>query len=130
MKKFVIALSLATIPFASTPSHAVVALSGPAAHITGFATPVVVVPSGGPLTEVNLDPIFPHDFVASDATRPNITGSWCVGYPEGTCPLFWSPLIGVGESAPVQGLEGLPIGKRYNFTCTLHTGMRGILVIA
>jgi azurin len=44
-------------------------------------------------------------------------------------PLFQSKLIGLGETATVDGVEKLQSGKSYGFFCTVHPGMRGTLIV-
>jgi plastocyanin len=75
----------------------------------------VVVFSGGKLSFTNLD-FVQHD-VTSDDNGPNGR------------PLFRSKLIGLGEAAPVDGVEKLPSGKSYGFFCSVHPGMRGTLIV-
>jgi plastocyanin len=70
---------------------------------------------GGPLSFVNLDVVL-HD-VTSDQKGP-----------DGT-PLFRSKLIGLGESAPIEGLDKVEPGKQYGFFCSVHPGMRGTLAV-
>jgi plastocyanin len=70
---------------------------------------------GGPLSFVNLDTV-QHDVVSVDKA------------PDGA-PLFRSKLIGLGESAPVQGLERVKAGQSYEFFCSVHPGMRGTLYV-
>lgn len=110
------------------PVPAVVAAAVPGSWIAGYATPVVVAPSGGPLTLVNGD-LEPHDFLALNATRPAGSAPWCA-FLVGPCPLFWSEIIGLGATTTVQGLEGLPTGSTYDFYCSVHPWMLGTLVIA
>lgn len=57
-----------------------------------------------------------HDVVAEDAG------------PDGM-PLFRTPLIGTGQSAPVEGLDRVESGRSYGFFCSLHTNMRGTLTV-
>jgi polyvinyl alcohol dehydrogenase (cytochrome) len=90
-------------------------LAGPAAANTGYATPVASTRKGGPLSFVNLDVVL-HD-VTSDQKGP-----------DGT-PLFRSKLIGLGESAPIEGLDKVEPGKQYGFFCSVHPGMRGTLAV-
>jgi plastocyanin len=71
----------------------------------------MIMPKGGPLSYTNLDAV-QHDVVASD------------NGPDGQ-PLFRTPLIGLGGSAPVTGVEKLEGGKSYGFFCSLHPNMRG-----
>ena len=70
---------------------------------------------GGPLSFVNLDPV-QHD-VVSEAKGP-----------DGR-PLFASKLTGLGEVAPVNGLDKVSSGQTYPFFCSIHPGMRGNLVV-
>jgi hypothetical protein len=44
-------------------------------------------------------------------------------------PLFNTPLIGLGQTARVRGLENVVSGQTYGFFCTLHPGMRGQLAV-
>jgi plastocyanin len=71
--------------------------------------------AGGPLSYVNLD-VVQHDVVAADKG------------PDGN-PLFRSKLIGLGESAPVEGLDKVKAGQSYAFFCSVHPGMRGTLIV-
>jgi polyvinyl alcohol dehydrogenase (cytochrome) len=89
-------------------------VAGPGAASTGYATPAVIAFSGGKLDFTNLD-VVQHD-VTSD--QHGTDGR----------PLFQSKLIGLGEAAPVAGVEKLPPGS-YGFFCTVHPGMRGTLVV-
>ena len=56
------------------------------------------------------------------------TASWCSSFPAGQCPLFYAPLIGLGQNATVLGVSTLNAGK-YTFYCQPHPGMHGILVV-
>ncbi len=96
-----------------SPGPAVVA--GPGAFYSTYATPVMVSPVGGPLSFVNND-LPQHDVVAVDRG------------PDGL-PLFRSALIGLGEIAPVEGLDRVEHGRTYAFFCSIHPGMRGTLVV-
>ena len=90
-------------------------LSGPGAASTGYATPVMFAQKGGALSLVNLDAV-QHDVVAEDKG------------PDGA-PLFKTKLIGLGETAPVEGMDRVEPGKSYGFFCSLHPSMRGTLSI-
>jgi hypothetical protein len=83
-------------------------LSGPGAASTGYATPAVLMPKGGTLSYANID-VVQHDVVADDGS-------------------FRSKLIGLAETAPVEGVEKLAVGS-YGFFCSVHPGMRGTLVV-
>jgi plastocyanin len=89
-------------------------VAGPGAQYTTYATPVMVVPVGGPLSFVNND-LPEHDVTAVDRG------------PDGL-PLFHSKLIGIGEVAPVEGLNRLQAGHTYAFYCSIHPGMQGTLI--
>ena len=89
-------------------------VSGPGAASTGYATPLVLSQAGQKVTYVNLDNV-QHDV---NSTKKG---------PDGR-PVFHSKLIGLAESAPVQGAEKVPAGT-YEFYCSVHPGMRGNLVV-
>ena len=90
-------------------------VAAPGSAQTTYATPVMLTQVGGPLSFVNLDAV-QHDVVAEE-TLPNGR------------PLFSTPLISLGESAPVDGLENVKAGTTYGFYCSIHRGMRGSLVV-
>ena len=109
-----------------------VVASGPAAQFSPlFTQPVVVVTSMDTLTYYNID-ITSHDFRAYDAERGKslegpVTDECIAAGLKGTCPLFWTPTIGLGDS-PVFGLENTPPGV-YDYWCSVHpTTMKGVLV--
>jgi plastocyanin len=89
-------------------------VAGPGAASTGYATPAMIGFAGGTLSFTNLD-VVQHDVTATDKG------------PDGR-PLFQSKLIGLGESAPVNGVEKLKAGS-YSFYCSIHPGMKGTLAI-
>ena len=90
-------------------------LAGPGAASTGYATPVMVASKGGPLSFVNLDAV-QHDVVSVDRG------------PDGR-PLFRTPLIGLGETVPVEGMDRVQSGSQYAFFCSIHPGMQGTLSV-
>jgi polyvinyl alcohol dehydrogenase (cytochrome) len=90
-------------------------VAGPGAASTGYATPAATTTKGGSLSFVNLDTV-QHNVVSK------------VKGPDGL-PLFRTPLIGLGESAPVKGLDRVKSGTTYDFFCTVHPGMRGQLIV-
>jgi polyvinyl alcohol dehydrogenase (cytochrome) len=91
-------------------------VAGPGAQYTTYATPVMVTRVGGPMSFVNND-LPQHDVTAVDRGADGL-------------PLFHSKLIGIGEVAPVEGLNGLQPGRAYGFYCSIHPGMQGTLVVA
>lgn len=91
--------------------------TGPGAQFLGsaaYAPPVVPLPQGVGLTYTNAD-VARHNVCARDAG------------PDGE-PLFCSPLIGVGQSVAVDGVEALEPAD-YAFYCTLHPNMTGTLSV-
>jgi polyvinyl alcohol dehydrogenase (cytochrome) len=91
-------------------------VAGPGAYLTTYATPVMVAEVGGTLSFMSNDlPL--HDVVSVDKAA------------DGTA-LFSSPLVGLGQSAAVSGMNRVEAGKTYAFFCSIHPGMRGTLVVA
>jgi outer membrane protein assembly factor BamB len=90
-------------------------VSGPGAASTGYATPAMISFAGSKVSYTNLDNVL-HDVTATDKS------------PDGR-PLFQSKLIGLGESAAVDGTEKLESGKSYGFYCSIHPGMKGTLAV-
>ena len=84
---------------------------GPGAASTSYATPVATTSVGGPLDFVNLD-LAKHDVKS-------------VEHGADGRPLFSTPLIDLGETAPIEGLDRVSSGRSYEFFCTIHPGMRG-----
>lgn len=92
----------------------------------GYASVVVVADVAGTLTLTNAD-LTAHD-VVSKALGPD-DNPWCGRYVgHHVCPLFASPLVGVGEQAQVEGIDQLKPGTTYEFFCSIHHWMRGTLV--
>jgi polyvinyl alcohol dehydrogenase (cytochrome) len=90
-------------------------IAGPGGASTSYATPVATSSVGGSIDFVNLD-VAKHDVTAVEK------GS------DGR-PLFFTPLIDLGETAPVEGLDRVTSGRAYEFFCSIHPGMRGTLSI-
>jgi polyvinyl alcohol dehydrogenase (cytochrome) len=90
-------------------------VAGPGAASTSYATAVASTSVGGSLNFVNLD-LAKHDVTSVEKG------------PDGK-PLFNTPLIDLGESAPVEGLDRVTSGQTYEFFCTIHPGMRGRLAV-
>lgn len=118
------AVSLAMV----VPAHASpVVVTGPGSYSAGYTTPVIVHAQGQTLSLVNAD-VQPHNVIAVGAYRPDFSAPWCFGYPSGNCPLFWSDLIGLGETTEVQGVNDSVPGTVYDFYCDYHPTMVGLLV--
>src|SRR3954447_885397 len=97
----------------------------------GYATPVMLMPKGGKLQYANFDLVrhnVVQDVLADHKSLKNGKAKWCRQFKRGKCPLFYSPLIGLGQSEPVLGVGNLKAGT-YSFYCTLHPGMKGKLVV-
>lgn len=97
----------------SAAGGAIVAVPG--STYTTYATPVMTTRPGGPLSFMNFD-LPQHDVIADDKG------------PDGK-PLFQSKLSGLGEIAPIEGLDRVKSGSTYGFFCSLHPGMRGSLIV-
>jgi plastocyanin len=93
------------------PAHAanirILAAPGAAGLPVFFPSQTVIVPRGSTATFTNLD-VAPHNV---KSTTPG---------------LFSSNIIGLGQSAPVNGVSKLKKGK-YNFICVVHPNMKGAL---
>ena len=110
------------------------------AKFYGYATPVVVVTAGEEASFINID-IEMHDVVqdvATDGVSSKKRMPWCKkmkkghgahSHGHGGCPIFWTPLISLGETTPIYGLENVKSGETYTFLCTIHHGMTGTLVV-
>jgi polyvinyl alcohol dehydrogenase (cytochrome) len=83
-------------------------VAGPGAVASTYATPAVTIQQGQSLTFTNLDAV-QHDVDARDGS-------------------FESPLVGLGASTPVNGVEALVPGS-YAFYCSLHPNMTGTLTV-
>lgn len=118
-------LVLALLPLAGAATPGTPIAAGPGGNALGYATPAAAVPVGGSLTFVNGD-LFRHNVVSIEVGETD--APWCVLYAAGACPLFWSPLVGLGGETEVLGLENLEVGSTYSFYCTLHKNMVGTLV--
>jgi plastocyanin len=107
-------------------------VAGPQAQFAGYLTPAMVASKrSGKVLYTNLD-VVRHD-VVQDPRTDGVAGPskspWCKRFPKGSCPVFWAPLLGLGETAQLQGLQNTQPGKTYTFYCSLHPGMRGSLAV-
>jgi polyvinyl alcohol dehydrogenase (cytochrome) len=107
-------------------------VAGPQAQFSGYLTPAMVASKGsGKVIYTNLD-VVRHDVVQdvrTDGVASKGKDPWCKRFAKGKCPVFWAPLLGLGESADLQGLKNTQPGKTYTFYCSLHPGMRGSLSV-
>jgi spore coat protein A, manganese oxidase len=93
---------------------AVPVFANPQGSSSGFTPKAPVLPAGTLLELVNLDQSA-HD-VMSVELGPDAR------------PIFRSTVATAGQTVPVQGTEGLAPGT-YPFICSLHSAMRGDLVV-
>ena len=96
---------MAALAVAAPPAHAAEQQSFAAGM--NYAPPAVSIGQGDTLIFNNLDSLAKHDFVSTEGK-------------------FRTPLIAAGEKAKVEGAEALEVGS-YNFHCTLHAWMQGVL---
>jgi plastocyanin len=90
----------------------------------------LVVDVSGTLTLTNTD-LAGHDIVSvADGPESN---PWCERFPARTCPLFASPMLGLGEQGQVEGIDALPrsdpLGTvyTYEYYCSVHPWMTGTI---
>jgi plastocyanin len=102
-----------------------VAIAPPQAAVVGFAVPDVVALQGQALSFVNAD-VVAHT-LTSVATKPQRI-RYGKAYYTIRVPLFDSGSVGALGSGNVKGVVGLKPGS-YAFYCTMHTGMKGTLVV-
>jgi hypothetical protein len=106
-------------------------VSGPQAQFAGYATKLMVASkSYGKVLYTNLD-VVRHDVIQdprTDGVASKGKDPWCKRF-KGKCPVFWTPLLGLGETTDLQGLKNTEAGKTYTFYCSLHPGMRGSLAV-
>ena len=118
-------------PTPPTPAAVNNIVSGPQGQFYGYLTPAVLASRGGEMSYTNID-LVRHD-VVQDPRTDGVAGPdnqpWCGRFPAGKCPVFWTPLIGLGQTTAVKGLENVKAGTVYSFYCSLHPGMRGRLVV-
>lgn len=109
-----------TVPPSADPTTGAVGTRG------GYLVAAVVADVDGTVTLVNAD-LSAHD-VVSDALGPT-DNPWCPRYVgHRFCPLFASPLVGLGGEAVVEGTDQLVPGTTYGFFCSVHSWMTGTLV--
>jgi polyvinyl alcohol dehydrogenase (cytochrome) len=97
-------------PAASGGSYVI---AGPGASSTTYVLGTATTRVGGNVTFLNMD-VQQHDVTADK----EVDGK----------PIFNTPLIGLGATAKVQGLDKIAPGS-YGFYCSLHRGMRGRLIV-
>lgn len=127
----VLAAAALTVPAAAAvapvPAHAadIQYVTGPGSQYSGYTVPQLVTRAGDTVTYTNID-IAPHD-VTADEYGPD--QQWCADaqFAPGQCPRFWTPLISLGKSVPVYGLDQLKPGDTFTYHCSLHPGMVGTL---
>lgn len=129
-RKLLLGLTAIALIAAVVPAKASVQVitNGTGAHLTGFATQVVVVSKSAPLTYLNGDALFLHNVEAVSTYGPE-TNYWCAIFDEGVCPLFWSPLVGVAQATVVDGISQTTVGKTYAFKCAPHPWMTGLIAV-
>ncbi len=100
---------------------------------------MIVVEVGEEVTFTNLDTDL-HDVVQdteTDGFGAKKMMRWCEpsasrGHKHGKakdCPLFWSGLIGLGDTTRILGLDNVESGKTYSSFCSRHHGMKGQLIV-
>lgn len=132
-----VAASAALAVLAAVPAPAAqdeyLYVSGPGGDVTTYIPPAFAIPAGSALRYMNLD-AKAHDVIATNAFGSD-DQFWCDqspggarDFPIGACPLFWSRTIGFGGTTPVLGIELIVPGEVYDFYCSLHPNMFGVLL--
>ncbi|HWC13480.1 MAG TPA: plastocyanin/azurin family copper-binding protein [Actinomycetota bacterium] len=130
-------MSMVAIPGSAVSGAEQRAVAGPAGFASGYLTTTITMSKGDSLVFTNLD-VFEHDLVhdtAGDGFGGKRNVAWCKKSSEhahdhsGACPVFWSDLIGAGDSTEVMGLNRVKPGKTYSFLCTKHHNMKGKLIV-
>lgn len=112
--------------------------AGPGAILLGYLTPTITVSKGDSIAFTNFD-AFEHNIVHDvevDGFGGKAKAPWCKGPAadghdhSGPCPVFWSELVGAGQTTQVLGLNRVKPGKTYSFFCSKHHSMKGELVVA
>lgn len=135
MRKLAAFAAAAVVALAATAAQAdkLVYVSGPGGAYTTYTVPVLVMRGGDSVDYTNID-IAQHDVIAkhSEAWYPGCAGNGAVAPspadPDGSCPAFWTPLVGLGRTTPIVDIEDEVPGQ-YPFYCSIHGGMFGILVV-
>lgn len=115
------------------------AIALPQAKVYGYATPVIVISKGEQVTFTNLDTDL-HDVVQdveTDGFGSEKMRRWCRNDDDrghahdhgDACPVFWSGLVGLGDTTRILGLNNVEPGTTYTFFCTRHHGMKGQLIV-
>lgn len=125
---FALALPLTNASPVGVPAH-VVTREVPGGGFQ-FVPADLVVDIAGSLTLTNGD-LAGHDVVSIE-NGPE-SNPWCGRFTWRDCPLFASPIVGLGNQASVEGLDGLeatdPLGetKIYDYYCSIHPWMTGTI---
>jgi plastocyanin len=101
------------------------AVAPPEGAVVGFALPQAVSLQGQALSFLNAD-VVAHT-LTSVATKPKRI-KYGKRYYTIRVPLFDSGSVASLATGDVKGVSGLKPGS-YAFYCTLHTGMKGTLVV-
>lgn len=129
LARIMVGVSLLALAGSAQPASAaeVVFVAGPGGPFVNYTVPLIVVSQGDTLTYANVD-VFLHDVVAREK-GPN--AKWCAeaGFGKGECPVFWTPLIGLGASTTMRGLDNVEPGTQYEFFCSIHVNMVGTMVV-
>jgi plastocyanin len=107
--------------FAPAASAATI-YAGPQAASFNYLTPNVTISAGEPVTLMNFD-LVSHDVTSEATYRPKRRKGQKRRPPPRL--LFTSPLIGFGQSAPVEGTQRMKAGQSYRYFCSLHPSMVG-----
>ena len=101
------------------------AVAGPEAAVVGFLSPEVIAVQGQAVQFLNADTV--GHTITSVASRP-VRIKYGKKYYTMRVPLFDSGSVGSFALGVVKGANTLKPGS-YPFYCSVHTGMKGTLVV-
>lgn len=152
-----IAAGVMALPTSGSAAGTPVIVAGPGSTYATFTQPVAVAQKGDDVMFIHADPTGQHDVVseqfgpdtADHCFRRNIPfpalgqpydpskgtfvldaqGKKIRAFPVGACPMIYTALIVAAQQYPIEGLDNVVPGTVYDFICTIHPNMFGVLAV-